>query len=82
MINCEFLSYACKRPNAVGKLLTNYKSLAHREASSQQQRRYSGPCGHCVLCGNFGKHDANMIPEVTALHSKGKVSFKADANLH
>ena len=37
------------------------------------QRGYSGPCGHCALRGKFGKHDANMVPKVTALHSKGKL---------
>ena len=62
-----------KRPTTVGQLLTNYRSLAHSEASNQQQRGYSGPCGHCALCGKFGKHDANMVPKVTALHSKGKL---------
>ena len=62
-----------KRPTTVGQLLTNYRSLAHREASNQQQRGYLGPCGHCALCGKFCKHDANMVPKVTALHSKGKL---------
>jgi len=38
-----------KRRTTVGQLLTNYRSLADREASSQQQRGYSGPCGHCVV---------------------------------
>jgi len=59
-----------KRPITVGQLLTNYRSLAHSEASNQHQRGYSG---HCALCGKFGKHDANMVPKVTALHSKGKL---------
>ena len=62
-----------KRPTTVGQLLTNYRSLAHSEASNQQQRGYSGPCGHCALCGKFGKHDANMVPKIIALHSKGKL---------
>ena len=62
-----------KRPTTVGQLPTNYRSLAHSEASNQQQRNYWGPCGHCALCGKFGKHDANMVPKVTALHSKGKL---------
>jgi len=52
-----------KRPTKVGQLLTNYRSLVHSEASNQQQRGYSGPCGHCALCGKFGKHDANMVPK-------------------
>jgi len=25
------------------------------------------------LCGKFGKHDANIVPKVTALHSKVKL---------
>ena len=62
-----------KRPTTVGQRLTNYRSLAHSEASIQQQRGHSGPCGHCALCGKFGKHNANMVPKVTALHSKGKL---------
>jgi len=71
-----------KRPTTAGQLLTNYRSLAHREALNQQQRGCSGPCGHCALCGKFCKHDANMVPNVTALHSKGKLfPFEADANL-
>ena len=32
------------------------------------------------VVGKFGKHDANTVPKVTALHSKGKM-FQADANL-
>ena len=62
-----------KRLTTVGQLLANYRSLAHSEASNQQQRGYSGPCGHCALSGKFGKHDANMVLKVTALHSKGKL---------
>jgi len=62
-----------KTPTTVGQLLTNYRSLAHSEALNQQQRGYSRPCGHCALCGKFGKHDANMLPKVTTLHSKGKM---------
>ena len=62
-----------KLPQKRMSLLTNYRSLAHSEASNQQQRGYSGPCGHCALCGKFGKHDANMVPKVIALHSKGKL---------
>jgi len=26
-----------------------------------------------VRCGKFGKYDANMVPKVTAVHSKGKL---------
>ena len=59
-----------KRTTTVGHLLTNYRSLAHREALNQQQRYYSGPCEHCGLCGKFGKHDENMVPKVSALHSR------------
>ena len=62
-----------KRPTTVDQLLTNYRSLAHSETSNQQQRGCSGSCGHCALCGKFGKHDANLAPKVTALHSNGKL---------
>jgi len=72
-LNNKAMITTYKRPTTVGQLLTNYRSLVHREASSQQQRGYSRPCGHCALCSKFGKHDANMVPKVTALHSKGKL---------
>jgi len=60
-------------PRKFHKFLSFYRSLAHREALNQQQRGCLGPCGCCALCGKFGKHDANMVPKVTALYSKGKL---------
>ena len=32
----------------------------------------SGPCGHCALCGNHGKHNKSMLPCVSQTMSRNK----------
>ena len=32
----------------------------------------SGPCGHCALCGNHGKHNKSTVPCVSQIMGKSK----------
>ena len=32
----------------------------------------SGPCGHCALRGNYGKHNKSMVPCVSQIMGKNK----------
>jgi len=53
-----------KRPTVIGQLLTNYKRLALSKMR-EHVKVMSGPCGHCALCGNHGKHNESMMPCVS-----------------
>ena len=60
-----------KRPTTIGQLLTNYKHLALSK-TREHVKRMSGPCGHCALCGNHGKHNKSMLPCVSQTMSRNK----------
>jgi len=47
-----------KRSTTIGQLLTNYKHLALSK-TKEHVKGMSGPCGHCTLCGNYGKQQIN-----------------------
>jgi len=36
----------------------------------------SGPCDHCALCGNYGKHNKSVVPYVSQTMSKPSHSNK------
>jgi len=61
-----------KRPTTIGQLLTNYKHLALSN-TREHVKGMSGPCGHCALCGNPGKHKS-MVPYVSQIMGKNKPS--------
>jgi len=48
-----------KRPATIGLHITNYRTLAHRNVTAETGS--SAPCGHCALCGNFGRHRTSMV---------------------
>jgi len=60
-----------KRPTTIGQLLTNYKHLALSK-TREHVKGMSGPCGHCALCGNRGKHNKSMVPCVSQIMVKNK----------
>ena len=57
-----------KRPKTIGQILTNYKHLALRK-TREPVKGDSGPCGHCALCGCYGKQKKSMVPRVSQLMS-------------
>jgi len=54
-------------------VLTNYKHLALSK-TREHVKGMSGPCGHCALCGNHGKHNISMVPCVSQIMGKNKTS--------
>jgi len=68
-----------KRPTTIGQLLTNYKHLALSK-TREHAKALSGPCGHCALCGDYGKHNKSMVPCVLQIMSKTK-AFPHNQNL-
>ena len=60
-----------KRPTTIGQKLTNYKELALNE-TRKQTNGGSRPCGHCALCGCYGKNNKPMVPNVSQLLTKTK----------
>ena len=68
-----------KRPKTIGRILTNYK---HHASSKTREpvTDESGPCGHCALCGCYGKHDKSMVPRVSQTMSKTE-TFPLNQNL-
>jgi len=60
-----------KRPTTIGRLFTNCKHLALSK-TREHLNGMSGPCGHCALCGNYGKHKKSMVPYVSQIMSKNK----------
>ena len=60
-----------KRPTTIGQLLTSYKYLALSK-TREHVKGMSGPCGHCALCGNYGKHNKSMVPCVSQTVGKNK----------
>jgi len=53
--------------------LTNYMHLPLSK-TREHVKGLSGPCGHCALCGNYGKHNKSMVPCVSQILSKTKPS--------
>jgi len=60
-----------KKTTTIGQLLTNYKHLALSK-TREHVERMSGPCGHCALCGNHGKHNKSMVPCISQIMGKNK----------
>ena len=58
-----------KRLLTLSQQLTRYKILAQ-----EPQKGSSGPCGHCSLCGNYGKH-ASMIEYTESIRSPSGRKF-------
>ena len=46
---------AYKRPSTLGQRLMQYRKIAHDSVDSSSTTGSSHPCGHCSLCGCFGK---------------------------
>ena len=59
-----------KRSTTIGQLLTNYKHLALSK-TREHAKGMSGPCGHCALYGNHGKHKS-MMPCVSQIMGTNK----------
>ena len=60
-----------KRPATIGLHITNYKTLVHRYVVTAETGS-SAPCGHCALCGNFGRHRISMVNYTEVLETPSK----------
>jgi len=68
-----------KRPKTIGPIPTNYKHLVLSK-TREPVKGESGPCGHCALCGCYGKHSKSMVLRVSQIMSKTK-TFLLNQNL-
>jgi len=59
------------RPTTIEQSLTNYKHLALSKTREHVKGMW-GPCGHCALSGNHGKHNKSMVPCVSQIMGKNK----------
>ena len=57
-----------KRPATLSSYLTNYRTIAHGELLNDGSG-FSTPCGHCALCGNFGRYKIPMVKHTTVLRT-------------
>jgi len=58
---CSIQQGFLRRFIRVPKLFANYKHLALSK-TREHVKGLSGPCGHCTLCGNYGKHKKPVVP--------------------
>jgi len=60
-----------KRPTTIVQSPTNYKHLPLSK-TREHVEGMPGPCSHCALCGNHGKHNKSMVQCVSQLMGKNK----------
>ena len=61
-------------PPALRDYLTNYQRIVHDQHATAEDCS-SAPCGHCALCGNYGKHHSMVEKEVYLCAPTGRIKL-------